>query len=76
MAEVSINVYNGNEYNNIKTWAPLPSSTTSMDDVMAEFGTSPEVMPKAPHIDDLPNVPTFDGDYSPVAEVSDMDLPF
>lgn len=76
MAEISINIYNGNEYNNIKTWAPLPSSTTSMDDVMAEFGTSPEVMPKAPHIDDLPNVPTFDGDYSPVAEVSDMDLPF
>lgn len=76
MAEIGVRTYNGNEYNEIKTWAPLPSSTTTADDVMAEFDTSPDTLPKAPRIDDIPEAPSFDGDYAPIADVAADDLPF
>lgn len=75
MAEVGIRTYNGNEYNEVKTWAPVASSTTSIDDVMAEFGTNPNVMPKTPRIDDIAEAAT-DADFSPIAEISDDDMPF
>jgi hypothetical protein len=75
LVEVGERTYNGNVYNEVKTWSPLPSSTTSVDDVISEFNTIPDAMPKAPRIDDLP-APTFDGDYAPIAEIVDEDLPF
>lgn len=74
MAEVGVRTYNGNEYNEVKTWAPVASSTTTIDDVMAEFGTSPNVMPKAPHIDEIPQM--SDAEFVPIAEISDEDMPF
>jgi hypothetical protein len=40
---------------------------------MREFATSPEALPKAPKLDDLPD-PV--GDLEPVAEVAVDDLPF
>lgn len=75
MAEVGVRVYNGNEYNEVKTWAPVPSSTTSIDDVMAEFGSTPDVMPKAPRIDNLPES-SDDAMFVPIADISDDDMPF
>ena len=75
MAEVGIRSYNGNEYNEVKTWAPVASSTTTIDDVMAEFGTTPNVMPKAPRIDNIPEA-VDDADFAPIADISDDDMPF
>ena len=43
MITMDVRVYNGQEYNNVKDFAPLPDSTTSADDVAASFGTTPEV---------------------------------
>lgn len=75
LVEVGERTYNGNVYNEVKSWSPMPSSTTSVEDVMSEFNTIPDAMPKAPRIDDLP-MPSFDGDYAPIAEIVDEDLPF
>jgi hypothetical protein len=74
MVEIGTRTYNGNEYNNIVTWAPLPGSSTSVDDVLNEFKSSPELTPDKPTISDIPS---FGADEAePVAEVSDDDMPF
>ena len=76
MLEVGIKTYNGNEYNEVKGWAPIPSSTTTAEDVMAEFGVNPaEVLPKTPRLSDLPDE-TVSDDFTPIAEVDAVDLPF
>lgn len=76
MLEIGIRTYNGNEYNEVKGWAPVPSSTTSTEDVMAEFGIDThEVLPKAPRLTDFPDETNSD-DITPIAEVEDTDLPF
>jgi hypothetical protein len=74
MIEVGTRTYNGNEYNNIVTWAPLPGSSTSVEDVLNEFKTSPELTPEKPTISDIPDLESSDAE--PVAEVADDDLPF
>ena len=74
IVEVGERTYNGNVYNEVKTWAPLPSSTTSVEDVMAEFATNPNVMRKAPRIEDIA-IPESD-DFAPIADIVDEDLPF
>ena len=43
MIDVSVRTYNGREYNNVDGWSALPGSTTSVNDVLAEFGEAPEV---------------------------------
>lgn len=73
MVDLGIRTYNGNEYNEVKGWAPLASSSTTAEDVLKEFATSPEALPKAPKLDDLPD-PV--GDMEPVAEVAADDFPF
>lgn len=76
MLEIGIRTYNGNEYNEVKGWAPIPSSTTTAEDVMAEFDVSPmEMLPKAPKLSDFPDETASD-DFVPIAEVEDSDLPF
>lgn len=74
MIEVGTRTYNGNEYNNIVTWAPLPGSSTTVEDVLSEFSSSPELTPDKPTIADIPDLGSDDAE--PVAEVSDDDLPF
>jgi hypothetical protein len=74
MITVGTRTYQGNEYNNVTGFAPLPGSTTSMEDVLNEFGASPELTPEKPTIEDIPNIDN--PDFSPVAEVADDDLPF
>lgn len=75
MVEIGTRTYNGNEYNNIITWAPLPGSSTSVDDVLNEFNTSPELTPDKPTVTDIPNF-SMDDSVEPAAEVSEDDLPF
>lgn len=76
MLEVGIRTYNGNEYNEVKGWAPIPSSSTTADDVMAEFDVSPaEMLPKTPRLSDFPDETASD-DFTPIADVDDVDLPF
>lgn len=74
MIEVGTRTYNGNEYNNIVTWAPLPGSATSVDDVLNEFETSPELTPAKPTVADIPDISSDDAE--PMAEVTDDDMPF
>ena len=61
--EVSTRTYNGNEYNDVKSFSALPSSSTSADEVLNAFGMSPEVMPSTPKMTDIPE------------DVSDIDAP-
>lgn len=74
MIEVGTRTYNGNEYNNIVTWAPLPGSSTSIEDVLDEFKTSPELTPDKPTVSDIPDISS--DTMEPVADVTDDDLPF
>lgn len=62
MAEIDTRTYNGNEYNNIKSYAPVAGSTTSVDDVIAEFATDPNLTKEAPKVTDLPDVKNEDSD--------------
>lgn len=71
MIEVGTRTYNGNEYNNIVTWAPLPGSSTSIDDVLNEFDSSPELTPEKPTVADIPDI-----SIEPTIEVQDDDMPF
>lgn len=73
MVELGIRTYNGNEYNEVKGWAPVASSSTTAEEVLKEFATSPEALPKTPRLDDLPD---DSEDMAPVASVADDDLPF
>lgn len=64
MVEVSIRTYNGNQYNDIKSFAPLPGSTTSAEDVLKAFDTDvelqPEIIPNKPTVTDVPDIPSFE----------------
>ena len=75
MITVNTREYNGNTYNQIDSVAPVPSSTTSVEDVMEEFNMSPEVMPARPKVTDLEDIAIPDT-VVPTAEVNDDDLPF
>lgn len=76
MVDIGIRRYNGNEYNEVKGWAPVPSSTTTTEDVMAEFDVNPaDVLPKTPRLTDFPDE-TQSEDFVPIADVSAEDLPF
>lgn len=74
MVEIGVRTYNGNDYNNIVTWAPLPGSSTSVEDVLNEFSSSPNLTPDKPTISDIPDISSDVAE--PVAEVSDDDMPF
>ena len=41
--DMGVRTYNGQEYNNVTDFSPLPDSTTSIDDVADAFGAAPEV---------------------------------
>lgn len=75
MITVGTREYNGNTYNQIDSVAPMPSSTTSAEDVMKEFEMSPEVMPAKPKMSDLDGIAIPDS-TTPTAEINDEDLPF
>lgn len=73
MLEIGIRTYNGAEYNDVKSWAAIASSTTTAEDVLKEFATTPD-MPAMPK---MPEDGAEKDDFEPVAEVeSEDDLPF
>ena len=71
MITVTINTFNGNEYNNVTEYSPLPGSTTSAADVVAELGLddmSLGTQPEKPTILDVaPELST--ADEEPVIDV-------
>lgn len=71
LVTVIVKPYNGVDYNNVKDYAMLPGSTTSIDDVMMEFGGS--TTPDKPRLDDIPDLSNME---APIANVSDDDCPF
>jgi hypothetical protein len=73
LVDVVIKPYNGVDYNNIKDYAALPGSTTSVDDVMAEFETPVQAMSAKPTVADIPDLAEME---SPIADISDDDCPF
>lgn len=74
MLELGIRTYNGNEYNEVKTWNPVETSMTTAEDVLREFASNPDTLPKAPKVTDLPEAETES--FEPVADVADVDFPF
>lgn len=53
MVEVIIKTFNENDYNNIKSYIALPGSSTTAEDVLADFNIEP-IKGEKPHLDDLP----------------------
>jgi hypothetical protein len=73
LVEIIVKPYNGTDYNNVKSYMPLPGSTTSVEDVIAEFNTPMESLSNTPNLGDIPDLNDME---APVADVSDEDLPF
>lgn len=71
--DVVVKPYNGVDYNNVNNYSPLPSSTTSVEDVMAEFDAPMESVTEKPTLGDIPDLGAME---APIADVSDADLPF
>ena len=72
LVTIIIKPYNGVDYNNVKDYSHIPGSVTSVDDVMAEFSSVGTVSDK-PRLDEIPDLGDME---SPVANVSDDDIPF
>lgn len=75
MVELGTRTYNGNTYNDVKSWSAMPSSTTTTEDVMAEFDTAPTVAAE-PGVTAAAADAVFDLNDSPLADITDDDLPF
>lgn len=73
MVELGIRTYNGNEYNQVNDYAPLPSSSTSVEDVLSEFGASPNITPSMPKVTDLPDPEASNIDTDTASSLSDLD---
>lgn len=73
MVDVSIRKYNGNDYNQIDDYKPLPGSTTSAADVAAAFGeiddVNMEVAPEKATIEDL-DATTNDNGEEPALDIN------
>lgn len=75
--DVSVRTYNGREYNNVDGWSPIAGSTTSIDDVIADFGENPEVKAAKPE-EPVAAKPTAEASSEPKLEfdLREDDLPF
>lgn len=73
LVDIIVKPYNGAEYNNVKDYAALPGSTTSVDDVMAEFEVPVNAVTSKPTVADIPDLAEME---SPIADISDDDCPF
>jgi hypothetical protein len=83
MINMGIRTYNGQDYNNVTDFSPLPDSTVSAEDVAASFGETPEVK-AAPKVTELaeevtsipePSTPAADEPELNI-DLSDIDSPF
>lgn len=78
--DMGVRTYNGQEYNNVTDFSPLPDSTVSADDVAASFGETPEV--KGNSLDGMVEEETNIVDNTPSEEpeldinLDDIESPF
>ena len=69
---MGIRTYNGQEYNNVTDFSPLPDSTVSADDVAISFGENPEVKGKS--LDGIFEEETVIHDNTPTADEPSLDI--
>ena len=72
MINMGIRTYNGQEYNNVTDFSPLPDSTVSADEVAASFGENPEV--KGNSLDGIVEEETSISSDAPAAEEPELDI--
>ena len=75
MVELGTRTYNGNEYNDVKSFAPLPGSTTSAEDVAAVFGTDVEAKTGMPEMPSIPEEPAYASTADVPTTASDDEIP-
>lgn len=74
MIDVSIRKYNGQDYNQVDDYKPLPGSTTSAAEVLAAFNTDevkteiPE--PEKPTVADIPTLDDTGNDAEPSLDIN------
>lgn len=70
--DMGIRTYNGQEYNNVTDFSPLPDSTVSADEVAASFGEKPEVKGNSLEgmVEEEINIPSD----APTAEEPELDI--
>lgn len=73
--EVEIRPYNGKEYNNVRTWIPLPESKVSEADVLAEFDEVPAAKAAKP-AEEVAEAAIAEATEEPSIDVVDDDIPF
>lgn len=71
--DMGIRTYNGQEYNNVTDFSPLPDSTVSADDVVASFGKEPEVKAQSV-IDACDEVISVPESATPSADEPELDI--
>ena len=69
---MGIRTYNGQEYNNVTDFSPLPDSTVSVEDVAASFGENPEV--KGNSLEGMVEEETNIPDNTPAADEPELDI--
>src|SRR5574344_1056464 len=81
--ELGIRKYNGNDYNQVNAFIPLPSSTSTAKDVSEIFGLEEEeVAPDKKTVVDIPDISTATSekeeatDEAPSVDITDLDAPF
>lgn len=82
MINMGIRTYNGQEYNNVTDFSPIPDSTVSADEVAASFGETPEVKGNSLEgmVEEITHTPeettTEPGEPSLDIDLSDVEAPF
>ena len=69
---MGIRTYNGQEYNNVTDFSPLPDSTVSADDVAISFGENPEV--KGNSLDNIFEEETVIHNDKPASDEPELDI--
>lgn len=72
--DMGIRTYNGQEYNNVTDFSPLPDSTVSAEEVAESFGTSPEV--KGTSLDDMVSEENHFEDTTTTTDEPSLDIDF
>jgi hypothetical protein len=70
--DMRIRTYNGQDYNNVTDFSPLPDSTVSVEDVAASFGETPEV--KGSSLDGMVEEEINIPDNTPAADEPELDI--
>lgn len=70
--DMGIRTYNGQDYNNVTDFSPLPDSTVSVEDVAASFGETPEV--KGSSLDGMVEEEINIPDNTPAADEPELDI--